>query len=677
MRIKSIFAKNVFNFGPQGIEWKDIPDRSILVGPNGSGKTNIFRLLTLVADSFLYSTRSQHPELENRLSEIFLRGDSEARLEFELADDEVTAIFDWLTLVAFGQDQDFRRNWEPLIQASPDPSAAGNIANESERVVKKILKGLTDSFRNLLGDSITLVIQGTGNPRNPVKQFAIIRDGEPRLFSTASYQLTTDPNLGGGPQVIFPEFVWRKFKEFCPEAGNRGSSDSASNDKDADRFVREKRVEWLEAFPSTEARVLGVTVITFQNQGQALEAERIPFIRRLRGFLNSRFYSPDSIGLIDLIGLIFRGSIVHVSEIRSRPFNLPVTGLHTSSDKTLTLDGSGLAPFLFWMKNALSNEDRDRFRHLQDLFRNVTGSDLNFNFDIAVYAEPVESEKKVPNLIPEVRFVDLNSSTELSSDFVPGSVIETLTLLASVVLAKIRRGVLLLDEPALNLHPTMQRKLAEEILGMRKQEMGFQCFLVTHSPSFIPNDGEAIGSIFRLCGSNVGVTLRSLSDDEVPYLCLKAWHTNPQLRASLFARKVILVEGEDEEAALPIWFRKCNGGKSLESRNVMFISVHGDQNFRVIAMTLSLWGIPVIGIGDSKAPRVDDVSGFCLHCYELADFSKFYTREPYKRMYKETQSSARKKMKDPLVARTVAEATDPPKEICMLWDKIKDFVLGP
>ena len=685
MKVRSIFAKNVFNFGPQGIEWKDIPDRSILVGPNGSGKTNIFRLLTLVADSFVYATKAQHPEIDQRLFEVFQTPDSKAKIEFELADEEVVAICDWLTLTAFEQVQDFRRNWQPQIQESPDPITTGSIANESERVVKKILKESADSFKKLIGNSITLVIEGSGNPRNPARQYAIVRSDVPHLYSTTSWPLTTDPYANGGTPVYLPDSVWKKFIEFSPQASKRGSSESTLNDNDVATFLQKYGIDWLQAFSSQSAQVLPGVPMTLWNQVQMSDEDFIPFIQRIRDFLKSRNYIADSIGLLDLFGLIFRGSIVRVSEIRARPSKSEVAFIPPPFEKTLTIDGSGLAPLLFQMKNGFGKVERELYQNLRNSFREVTGSDLNFEFDVVAYDESAQDENASSNLKCEVTFVDLNSNTELSAEYVPGSVIETLTLLASVALSEAKRCVLLLDEPALNLHPTMQRKLADQILDVRKR-MYSQCFLVTHAPYFIPddftpNDTNANWSLFRLSGSGNGVTIRvpnpGSGDRNELYLCRKAWRANSRLRASLFARKVILAEGEDEEAALPIWFSKCNGAMSFESRNIMFVSVHGDQNFRVTAKTLSIWGIPQTGIGDSKAPDVYDVDGFRVYHYDLEEFSDFYKREPYMKIYNETPSSARYKTKDPLVARAVAEETPPPEEICRLWDRIKDFVLMP
>ena len=591
MKIRSIYAKNVFNFGPQGIEWKDIPDRSILVGPNGSGKTNIFRLLTLVADSFLYSTRLQHPEVENRLSEIFRRGDSEARIEFELADDEVTAICDWLTLAAFGQVQDFRHYWQTQIKVSADPNAIRNTANEPERVVRKILKESADSFKMLIGNSITLVIMGTGNPRDPARQYAIVRSDDPRLFSTTRYSLTTDLDVSGGPvsnkgpisyiQVKFLEFIWERFKEFSPEAAKRGSSESALNDGDIAKFVKVQGIDWLQIFSSQnsqEAKVIVGLPITFSNLNTVSGEESIPLIQILGDFLKSRNYTADSIGLLDLIGLIFRGSIIHVSEIRARPFNFLVTGHHTSSDKTLTLDGSGLAPFLLWMKNGRARQDRERFLRLRESFREVCRDDLNFEFDIAVYDEArEEGTSPAPNLISEVRFVDLNSKVELSADDVPGSIIETLTLLTSVALAGAKGGVLLLDEPSLNLHPTMQRKLSKYILE-ESHSGKFQLLMITHSPNFITVDETLVGSIVRISRIGGGSVLHIPDlehQEQNPSQISTDLNRYPQLRSALFARKVILLEGYDEEAAYPVWFEKCDGEANFAARNVIFVNCLG------------------------------------------------------------------------------------------------------
>ena len=62
MKITRFYAKNVLTFGSDGFEWNDIPDRAFIVGPNGVGKTNAFRLISLVGNAFLFADVQAHEE---------------------------------------------------------------------------------------------------------------------------------------------------------------------------------------------------------------------------------------------------------------------------------------------------------------------------------------------------------------------------------------------------------------------------------------------------------------------------------------------------------------------------------------------------------------------------------------------------------------------------------------
>jgi len=49
MKIRSVEAKNILSFDPDGVELGIDPKPTVIVGPNGAGKTNIVRLLDLVS----------------------------------------------------------------------------------------------------------------------------------------------------------------------------------------------------------------------------------------------------------------------------------------------------------------------------------------------------------------------------------------------------------------------------------------------------------------------------------------------------------------------------------------------------------------------------------------------------------------------------------------------------
>ena len=73
------------------------------------------------------------------------------------------------------------------------------------------------------------------------------------------------------------------------------------------------------------------------------------------------------------------------------------------------------------------------------------------------------------------------------------------------------RRVLVLDEPATNLHPAWQR-IVRSRMGARYG----QCLLVTYSPYLVPSDGrEELGSIARLSASTGATRVHRIADSEL------------------------------------------------------------------------------------------------------------------------------------------------------------------
>jgi len=75
MKLRYLKAKNVLSFGDEGIELEFDP-YNVIVGPNDSGKTNLFRVLNLIEKAFDYRAPS--------LDEILFQGDMDRSLHLEV-----------------------------------------------------------------------------------------------------------------------------------------------------------------------------------------------------------------------------------------------------------------------------------------------------------------------------------------------------------------------------------------------------------------------------------------------------------------------------------------------------------------------------------------------------------------------------------------------------------------
>jgi predicted ATP-dependent endonuclease of OLD family len=132
--------------------------------------------------------------------------------------------------------------------------------------------------------------------------------------------------------------------------------------------------------------------------------------------------------------------------------------------------------------------------------------------------------------------------------------------------------VYLLDEPDTHLHVRAQLDLVKTVEGF--SFAGNQVILTTHSP-FIVNAAKP-SQVRLLVRSNGTTSVRSLVADPS--------HSSKILRALgventhlFFSRKIVIVEGETEEAFLPAQYLKLTN-RTLSSGLTKVINVHGVQN---------------------------------------------------------------------------------------------------
>lgn len=182
--------------------------------------------------------------------------------------------------------------------------------------------------------------------------------------------------------------------------------------------------------------------------------------------------------------------------------------------------------------------------------------------------------------------------------------------------AKIFRGdaIIAIEEPEIYLHPHTQRSLATLFDELAKQ--GNQIFYSTHSGNFINieyfdriclvekrEDSQGnmstqvrqvpLGDLLnrrRSLHPGISVTERSLRE-RYRNIC-RLEHNE-----AFFARKIVLVEGETEEYALPIYARAL--GYDFDSNNVSVVNAHGKDNLDQLYQMYQAFGIPIYLIFDN------------------------------------------------------------------------------
>jgi hypothetical protein len=167
--------------------------------------------------------------------------------------------------------------------------------------------------------------------------------------------------------------------------------------------------------------------------------------------------------------------------------------------------------------------------------------------------------------------------------------------------------VIVLDEPALNLHPGWQQLLLAQL---RRHAGSRQSMLITHSPYLLPVDDE--DDIYRLVRADRSDGGTRLSQARYPVTDARAvvrdYSMSADARALLFAAGAILVEGETELGALPLWFAKSPAARTLRdprSLHLAFYSVGGEDHFKAPLTLLAALNIPWVIVCDGGPLRVD------------------------------------------------------------------------
>jgi hypothetical protein len=129
---------------------------------------------------------------------------------------------------------------------------------------------------------------------------------------------------------------------------------------------------------------------------------------------------------------------------------------------------------------------RKRYQAVQSLFRTFTGCDFDVGID-----SPISSVPSTPDETPtiELALQVVTPFGDIPIAFSGAGIGEALFL--SPLIEGTENCVVMLDEPAHNLHPTTQARVVKEI-ARRGQS---QFIVVTHSPLMVP--GDAIEKVPR------------------------------------------------------------------------------------------------------------------------------------------------------------------------------------
>lgn len=159
----------------------------------------------------------------------------------------------------------------------------------------------------------------------------------------------------------------------------------------------------------------------------------------------------------------------------------------------------------------------------------------------------------------------------------------------------IENGVLIVDEPELHLHPTMQ-KTYFSILKEISAHGNIQVLIATHSSVFI--DEATIKNTFRFYKKD-GITSivcpRSVDASDKDLLKILTYTNSARI---FFSDIVVLVEGESDEYFYSYFYDRRIRGRNLTLKSTEILSIGGKGNFHKWRDFLGLFEIKSFFIGD-------------------------------------------------------------------------------
>jgi predicted ATPase len=631
MRVTRIVAENVLSFGHVGAELDD--GLTVFVGPNGAGKTNLVRALTmggLALDSI--EGRSRQPPGDTG---------SQARIALE----------------SFAASR--HRSAPPGL---PMRVVIGLVLGDQD------LEELTCFMRAAILSTVMSGRQGQHGP-------------EVAEWAEAHVTPQSLADLARGELVLRHEgssdAPWQVSWEF-QSSGSRcrwGLSDVSGGQlrimSDGCKAQRPGSASYVQLWKALSAADREFSPLPsfdlsllFRHDGQPVEAPLVhtgggmrlePELAPHRKFasmadvqlwtqLASRTYSLAWL----LRRVLQRGLIIAGEQLRGvgataaplRPLGL--YGIEELALGTEGFDPSALPLRLLRLKNSSSIEDRGHFRRVQELFGELApGRQVELSlqvrltprFDTDGRAIGQDTDASVTILVAHTD-EDSGEAWELPIEMCGAGTWEALVL--AEALAGSDERVIIFDEPALNLHPGWQQLLLTHLRSRSGQSM-----LITHSPYLLPlQDEDDIYRIVRVSRQNGATKLshvhRPMSD---PLGVLRDFSMSADARAMLFASGVVLVEGETELGALPLWFAKSAAAARVgdpRSRHLAIYSVGSDTHFRTPLTLLAALGIPwvIVCDGGPFGPRAGgnhifrQVAAAGTASPELTDWIKFFLEDP-------------------------------------------------
>lgn len=292
---------------------------------------------------------------------------------------------------------------------------------------------------------------------------------------------------------------------------------------------------------------------------------------------NGRIELPDR-NFYETASKIFFENFKTFEDIRQKP-----EGKEKRVDESL--DGRETAAVLFNLKNG-EKELRKKYEIIKSEFHNYFPQ-LN-----------LEVIKRYDSL--DIMISSQDSDYEHSLTQAGTGILEFVIVLINLIGSK--NKVFVFEDPELHLHPSAQRSLSKLIESHSRDN---QIIIITHSPTFINYINIVRNTIVRYKEGETAITQLKKDTFTKQELSKLSKELNGEKKEIFFSRAVLLVEGDTELGALPIFAEKI--GKNFDIYNVFVCSVDGKKSFSIYQKILESFEIPYAILCDEDANSLSNI----------------------------------------------------------------------
>jgi predicted ATPase len=585
MRLTHIEADDFLSFSELRLDGLD-PKLSVIVGPNGAGKSNIVRIVDLLVLALTWSSDREPGERMRKYAEAGRRGSGSER---------------FCVRVGVELDQEYEREmlvtWLRVALLS---TFASTNQSRGESVDAYLLQVIDKQAVEILSrGSVVVLFQ-----RLPAGRFFVGYEFE---VDQQTYCYVMRGDRQGG-------IVRGRLDEQVPRSGSTHSRDlllvdeELANSSESDMPLDFKVGRLLPG----EGEFVELNVQPLHNFH---ETGTVHEFMRVFGFgVDNRTY------MLDVVLVRLFAEIMIVNECRG-------VARHGYRAGALTVPAepgrTQEVPLELLRLKLGSLEQRERFQRTQELFKELT--DAEFDLRLRRVATPfspgaAEDDGNQEEFSFEIDVEVIDEVGAIPLQFSGAGRWEALVLSAALT----GDGtVTILDEPAINLHPTLQRRLLSAVRNSPSQTL-----LITHSPFLVPADGPAeIDKITRLAraGGATSVHRTKLSamstrKDATDASKMQQSMASSDVRSLLFGRAAMLVEGDTELGALGVWLPVIASQSNMpppDDLNLVIASASGDTAFAIYTNYLESFGIPWTIFCDGKASDPNYAHSLCKQLADL------------------------------------------------------------